>query len=129
MKIAELHARPTGTPTLVSTPEDLIERWEADIVSFRRNDSDKEADGIERKLREITEAFHEYLTWISEPDAELRSGHTKEWLRDRFKPWQRSGHARKQGRVRWYRMVVVPQRERMREEYEAGLRAADRRVA
>jgi hypothetical protein len=50
----------------------------------------------------------EYLTWLSEKEAVLRSGKRVEWLRKRFPGWERQQLARLNGRHRQYRMAALP---------------------
>ncbi len=74
---------------------------------------------------EVAEAAHEYLTWLSETDAMLQSGRSREWLRSRFPEWERAGHARSAGRgVRQYRAMIVPRRAAVQQAAEAGREAA-----
>jgi hypothetical protein len=61
-------------------------------------------------LKAVEVASEEWLTWLSETDAAIRSGYSVDWLRARFPGWERDGHARLQSRARQYRAVVIPRR-------------------
>ncbi len=65
---------------------------------------------VETLVREVRASADDYLTWIDESAAVLRSGRTVPWLCHRFPIWQRSGHAECRGRRRYYRRLIVPER-------------------
>ena len=56
----------------------------------------------------------------------LRSERSRNWLRSRFLLWEQQGHARREGRTRWYRMLVVPCKVSDAEAFEARLPARNR---
>jgi hypothetical protein len=89
----------------------------------------READNIDRLLDRVRTAAIDYLDWLSEGEARLRSGKSVEWLRARFAGWAASGHAKKDGQRRLYRQLVVPRRanESAARESGRGERARDRR--
>lgn len=98
-------------------------REEAQIL--RRSGYAREAENIERILTEVQEAAHEFVTWLTEEDAMLRADRSRRWLRSEFPKWERMGHARKQGRKRFYRMLIVPVRANTSAAFEDGIRTAD----
>lgn len=65
---------------------------------------------VRQLLADVGAAAEEWLTWLSEGDAEVRTGYSVAWLRARFDAWQRDGHARLVGRARQYRACVLPRR-------------------
>lgn len=65
---------------------------------------------VEQLLDDVQSAAEEWLTWLSEGDAVMRSGYSVDWLRGRFEAMRRDGHARMQGRARQYRACAVPRR-------------------
>jgi len=79
-----------------------------------------QARSIEDFADRVASAAEDYLRWLSEDDAALRSGRSASWLRSRFAEWERQGHARRDGRRRLYRQVVVPQRANPTAAREAG---------
>lgn len=84
----------------------------------------KDAELIRKVVSEVEAASVEYVTWLSESEASLRSGRSNEWLRARFPEWEREGHARRDGRERRYRMLVIPRRADAAGAYQAGLKTA-----
>lgn len=61
-------------------------------------------------LTAVEASAEEWLTWLSEGDAAMRTGYSVAWLRARFDAWARDGHARLAGRARQYRACVLPRR-------------------
>ena len=100
------------------------EREQANIL--RLNGHGQDAALKERLLDRVAAAAEEYLTWLSEDDARLRSGKSAAWLRARFPLWETSGHARYHGRKRQYLMIVVPQRVHPSAAREQGRRAGQK---
>ena len=95
--------------------EQLLADWLGEAQVLRKNGFRREADDIERRVDEIKLASQEYLEWLSEEDAVLRSGYSEHWLRTRFAGWEHDGHAKKGASgERWYREIIVPQRFRDR---------------
>jgi len=106
------------------TLEQLLADWRGDAQVLRRRGHHREADQIERFAEAVARAAEDYLRWLSEDEALLRSGRSLGWLRLLFSEWQRAGHARRDGRARWYRMLVIPQRANTLAARAAGQRAA-----
>jgi hypothetical protein len=95
-------------------------REEANVL--RKTGNTKQAETYDRILAELKKApeLEELVTWLSEEDAMFTSGKGKQWLRSRFCEWEERGHAKKDGRKRWYRMIVLPQRPNIEAAYRAG---------
>lgn len=89
----------------------------------------RDAELIRRILADVREAARDFLTWLSESEASMRSGWSVRRLRARFSDWEHQGHARKQGRERQYRAIIVPRRADPVAAYQAGLKAASERAA
>jgi hypothetical protein len=83
-------------------------REEAQVL--RANGAGMAPDRLHQLLDDVTEAAEEYLTWLTENDASIRSGYSLVWLRSRFPAMQREGHARLNGKARQYRACAVPRR-------------------
>jgi hypothetical protein len=113
----------TGELQIAHTLEQVLELQRADATVLRRTGHEQQALFIEGLCTEVERAAEPYLRWVSEPNAILRSGRTKTWLRARFPEWEAAGDARQEGSDRKYRMIVVPERQRVREAREAGRRA------
>ena len=105
--------------------EQVLADWREDAAVLRQQGHRPQAESIESLVGDVVEAAHEYLTWIGEDDAMLRSGRSQTWLRGRFPEWERASHARRKGRKRWYRMLVVPYRANTSAAYEDGLKAGE----
>lgn len=105
--------------------DQVLADWRGDAQVLRRRCDVQLAEQLERCAEEATEAAEEYLRWLSEDDAMLRSGRSRTWLRGQFPEWERQGHARREGhRRRMYRMLVIPQRANTLAAREAGWRGA-----
>ena len=82
-----------------------------DAAVLRRRGHEHDASLIERIVDRVRAASEEYVTWLSESEAMMRSGRSSGWLRARFVEWQSRKLARyNPRRKREYREVVVPQR-------------------
>lgn len=69
----------------------------------------RDADLLRRVVTEVKgSSAEEYLNWLSEKEAVLRSNRTVAWLRKRFPEWERQQLARMNGRHRQYRQVAIP---------------------
>lgn len=87
----------------------------ADVLSeaavLTRNDGKFTVARVEEMVRDIKLALREYLTFVSEAEAIVRSSHKEPWFRQRFPEWERQGHARwdeKHKSKRQYRLLIVP---------------------
>lgn len=93
---------------------DLTQRL-ADILEeaavLERNDGAFSIARVRQFVADVKMDAAEYLTWISEKQAMIRSGHKEPWFRQRFPEWERQGHARfhpDRPRERQYRQLIVP---------------------
>jgi hypothetical protein len=106
----------------------VLDRWTADAAVLRRNGEVRLADTLDRCAAEARTAAEEWLTWLSETDAELRSGYRAAYFKARREGWRRDGNARQVARFKWeYRAAVVPRRANVMRAAEEG-RAAARRA-
>jgi hypothetical protein len=105
------------------TPEQVLadERESANVL--RRKGHRHDAELIEGVCDRFAASIVDYLNWLTEGEAKLRSGHSAEYLRARFPQWLEQGLARWDGKKRQYRAVVVPQRGNREAAREAGRRA------
>ena len=109
--------------------EQVLADWRGDAQRMRARRLLREADLIDQVLDDVSQATEDYRRFVSEEDAQRRTGKSKAWLRARFEEWMRLGHARlDERRRREYRLVVLPQRANASVAYEAG-REAGRRTA
>jgi hypothetical protein len=104
-------------------PEQVLadERESANVL--RRCGHKHDAELIERLCDRFAASIHDYLNWLTEGEAKLRSGHSTEYLRARFPMWLEQGLARWDGKKRQYRAVCIPQRGNREAAREAGRRA------
>ena len=101
--------------------EQVLADWRERIAATPRG-AMLPTDTVEQVLREVADAAEDFLTFISEREAELRSGHRAPWWRARYALLAEQGHAMRRGRTRYYRRCVVPRRADLE-----GARAAGRR--
>lgn len=106
------------------TLEQVLADAREDAQALRRHGHKHDAELIEALADKVQAAAYEYLNWLTESEARLRSGHSVEFLRARFPTWLKLGLARWDGRKRQYRAVVVPQRANREAAREAGRRSA-----
>ena len=104
--------------------EQVLADWRGDAQVLRRRGDARLAQQLERCANEAAAAAEDYIRWLTEDDACLRSGWSLRRLSSHFPAWERQGHARRDGRRRLYRMLIVPQRANTPAALEAGRRAA-----
>jgi hypothetical protein len=105
------------------TLEQVLADAREDAAALRRHGHKHDAELIEALCDKVADAAFEYLNWLTEGEAKLRSGHSAEYLRARFPQWLEQGLARWDGKKRQYRAVCVPQRGNREAAREAGRRA------
>jgi hypothetical protein len=98
------------------------ERGQAAVL--RANGHDHDAKIIERICDRFAEAAHEYLNFMSEPEAMLRTGKSERQLRRLYAELEPRGHAKRIGSTRYYREVMLEPRANLSAAREAGRRAA-----
>lgn len=94
----------------VRPPEQIITDWRGDAQRLRVRGHSHDADLLEQCADEMQAALGGFLSWMSEPDARLKSGKSIDYFRDHFAEWSMLGLAETRGRTRYYRSVIVPQR-------------------
>lgn len=103
--------------------EEVLANWRERASALRLCGHRAEAETIEGICDEVGAAGEDWLRWLSEDEARLRSGRSLDWLRARFAEWEQEGHAEKgPGGRRTYRQCVVPRRGDGAAAREAGLR-------
>lgn len=103
------------------------QRLEEVLADFREDAkiADRIGDGrvaelLTRMVDRVAKAAADYLVFLAESEARLRSGKSIDWLRHRFPEWERQGHAFRKGRQRFYRTLIVPIRANVSAAYRAG---------
>ncbi len=95
-----------------------------DAAVLRRSGDERIAKVLEATADAVASAAEDFLLWLSETDAMVRTGRSRDWLRGRFPGWEADGHARLAGRDRQYRAVILPRRASLVQAHEAGRNAA-----
>jgi hypothetical protein len=109
----------------VTDLDTVLAQHRADAVALRRNGEVGKAELIERLVASVEASAGDWLTWVSEADAILRSGHSRTWWLAAFKRLQPRGHARQIGRAqRIYRLAIVPMRKGLLDAASEGRRVA-----
>lgn len=104
--------------------EQVLADWREEASILDSHGHKAQGASIEKLCDAVADAAREYLVWVSEEDAMRRSRHQRSWLRNRFKEWERAGHARYRGRgKREYRLIIVPQGANESAAYESGRQA------
>lgn len=108
--------------------EQVLADYAAEAQILERAGHAHDASRLRRVLDDVRNASVDYLTWLSELDARIRSNKSVAWLRSRFPEWQRAGHARfhpERPRERQYRALVVPLAANASVAREAGRRGEE----
>lgn len=104
---------------------EVIADMRGDAAVLRRLGDRDRAGAIEEYADKVAESARDFLWWLSEKEAELRSGRSVRWLRSRYAEWAATGNARRDARnERHYRALVIPQRVHKSAAREAGREAA-----
>ena len=95
---------------MTDRPEQVLANWRERAQVLRANGHKAQGDSLDAFADELRASLADYLTWLSESEAVLRSGWTVRRLRGRFAEWAEQDMAERRGRVRWYRQVILPKR-------------------
>lgn len=109
---------------MAETLEQVLADMRGDAAVLRRHGDERVAVSLERFATRAAAAADEFLTFIPETDAQLRSGHAVSWLRALYRELEPGGHAVTRSGVRYYRALLVPRRVD-----RAALRARAQRLA
>ena len=106
------------------TLEEVLANAREDAQALRRHGHKHDAELIEALADKVQAAAYDFLNWLTESEARLRSGHSVEFLRARFAALEAQGLARLVDKKRQYRAVAIPQRANREAAREAGRRSA-----
>lgn len=110
--------------------EQVLADWRGDASVLRARGHETDATLIENLCGEVAGAAEEFIRWLSEDDARLRSGLSRRSLRRRFRELFDAGHARYNAKGdREYRMTVIPMRAEVESARSAGRRGEKRRAS
>lgn len=107
------------TPTL----ESVLADWRERASAARRARAGAQAELIDEICADVARAAEDYLRFLSERDAQLRSAKGVRYLRSRFPEWEAQGNARRNAKGdREYRALIVPTRANIVAARERGRR-------
>jgi hypothetical protein len=115
-------------PLALMTLEEGLEYWVTIAEAHRVTGQTQTAELIDKMCKWFASSTEPYRRWLTESEASLQSGRSDRWLHSQFPLWEASGHAKWEGKQRFYRMVVVPTRGPAQGSFEAG-RLAEERAA
>jgi hypothetical protein len=118
--------------TDVRTLETVLADYRADADALDRRQSVGGAKLIRQFCDDVERAAENFITFLTEKEAMLWSGHSKEWLRQRFSGWERDGNARYREhgkKERLYRRCVLPRRANLGAARADAIRTARQRSA
>jgi hypothetical protein len=96
-----------GRPPL----ERVLADFREDAAVLRRRGHASQADTIESVCNAVRDAAIDFVTWISEGEAMMRSGRGADYFRSRRQLWSEDGLAEQRGRTWYYRRCVVERRK------------------
>ena len=91
--------------------ETILREGEVEVAVLRKNGHLGQADSVERLARAVKDAAADYLEWLPEGAAMLRSGRGLDFFKSRRPVWAEDGLAEQRGRTWWYRRVCVERRK------------------
>ena len=97
-------------------------REQAQVLRYHGHQA--QARVLEEFADRVAESAAEFLVWVSEPEAQLYTGRSVEYLRGRFAGWEARGLARREKRQRYYRRIILEHRGNAEAARAAGQRAA-----
>lgn len=97
-------------------------RQEAAILE--RNGATFSVARVRELVDAVADATEEYRVFLPETLAAIRCGYSAEWLKGRFETMKADGHARQEGRVRYYRACAIPRRAMTSDTAERARQAA-----
>lgn len=90
------------------TLERVLTTAKDDAAALRRRGDARTAQVLDDLCGAVAEAAADWLAWLSESEATLRSGKSVDYFRDRRIQWEIDGLAKKEGRRWFYRRCIVP---------------------
>jgi len=89
------------------TLEQVLADAREDANRLRLHGHREQAESLSRLCDAVAKAAEDYLQWLSEAEACLRSGWSKKSILRRFHALEREGLARRKGRHREYRAIAI----------------------
>ena len=91
--------------------ETVLRETEVEVAVLRKNGHHQQAESVERLARAVRESLADYLEWLPEGAAMLRSGRGPDYFRPRRTLWAEDGLAEQRGRVWYYRRACIERRK------------------
>ena len=94
------------------TLDHVLADFREEAAILRANGHGVQAQTLERALDAVSCAATDFLAWVSESEAQLRSGKGADYFRARRQLWAEDGLAEQRNGRRWfYRRMIVPRRK------------------
>jgi hypothetical protein len=93
------------------TLEQVLASAEAEAAVLRLNGHVQQADSVVRLAQAVRTAAADYLDWITEGAARLRSGRGEDYFKARRDSWAEQGLAERRGRRWFYRRCIIEHRK------------------
>jgi hypothetical protein len=91
--------------------ERVLADFREEAAVLRRRGHSVQADTIESVCTAVGESAIDFVTWISEAEAMMRSGRGADYFKARRQLWAEDGLAEQRGRTWYYRRCVVERRK------------------
>lgn len=95
---------------MAETLEQVLSDLREEAQVLRKHRDTRVADVMDAITDRVKRAAEDYITWLEEDDAMLRSAHSRRWFRAQFATWASEGNAKKEAGRYYYRQHIVPQR-------------------
>jgi len=106
------------------TLEQVLADVRGEAAVLRANGHKAQADSMDAVVDRVRDCMGPYLDWLTEDEARARSGRSVEWLRGQLPEWEALGLAKRDGKRRLYRRLIVPRRPNLEAARAAAQRAA-----
>ena len=107
--------------------ERVLADFREEAAVLRRNGHVAQADAIVRVCDQVAESAIDFLSWITETEARMRSGKGEDYFKARRQRWAEDGLAEQRGRHWYYRRCII-ERQKLpsitRAEARRGARAS-----
>ncbi len=88
----------------------ILGTMDEDAAVYERNGDTGRAAALRERAAEIRQAARDFITWLSEDEAMLRSGESRTRVKSLALRYVAAGHARVVGRRFQLRACIVPRR-------------------
>jgi len=104
---------------------DVLSDWREDAAILRRRGDARAADLLLQCAADVAAVSEDFTGWLSEREAQLRSGWTAGQIRRHARAFLHTPHVKPERRAYWLRACIVPRRA----HYELLRAAAERGAA